>query len=417
MPPGTAKPGYVLALATTFLRPDDRSADALFGIDRAGDWRSFRAALKNFVGPQQNIVYAGSGGTIGFIAPGLVPIRKNGDGWLPEPGWSGQYDWTGFIPFAGLPQATNPPSGHFVSANNKIVPASYPYFLGHDWDLPDRALRITALIDETPIQTPAASAAIEADTFSLMAARLLPLMMRITPRTALEREAIKRMRRWNFHMDRDKVSPLLFTAWLREFSRMVLYGRFGKAIAPYWDLRPQVMETVLTRKPDWCDDPKQPDPAAGCAARLRAALDRALAALDRAYGPDMAKWRWGRAHVAVFQSPLWSHIPVLRDWLTPRIATSGGFDAINHAPSDVRDARAPFAQRFGAGLRIITDLAAPQESRMIVTPGQSGNPLSRHFADLMRRWRDFGWLVPGHARPVATLVLRPRAIPASRARR
>jgi penicillin amidase len=412
LPPGVARPGYVLALATTFLRPGDRSADGLYGIDRAGDWQEFRAALKHFVGPQQNIVYAGSGGTIGFIAPGLVPIRKNGDGWLPEPGWSGQYDWTGFIPFAGLPQATNPPSGHFVSANNKIVPASYPYFLGHDWDLPDRALRIAALLDKTPLQTPAASAAIEADTYSLMAARLVPLMTRIAPRTALERAAIARLRQWNFHMDRDKVSPLLFTAYLREFSRMILYGRFGTAIAPYWDLRPRVMETVLTRKQDWCADPKRSDPAAGCAARLRTALDRALAALGRAYGPDMARWRWGRAHVAVFANPVWSRVPVLRDWLTPRIATSGGFDTVDHAPSDVRDAKAPFVQRFGAGLRIITDLAAPDDSRMIVTPGQSGNPLSRHFADLIRRWRDFGWLVPGHARPISTLVLRPRAISA-----
>src|SRR5579875_1702513 len=89
---GAAAPGYVLALSATFLRADDRSADALYGIDRAGDWTSFRTALKNFVGPQQNIVYADSGGTIGFIAPGLVPIRKNGEGWLPAPGWSGEYD-------------------------------------------------------------------------------------------------------------------------------------------------------------------------------------------------------------------------------------------------------------------------------------------------------------------------------------
>lgn len=407
LPAGTAASGYALALAATFLRPDDRTADALYGIDRAVDWQDFRAALKNFAGPQQNIVYADSGGTIGFIAPALVPIRKKGDGWLPEPGWSGQYDWTGFIPFAALPQATDPPSGRFLSANNKIVPARYPYFLGHDWDLPDRAARIATLLDRRPIQTPAASAAIEADTYSLMAARLVPLMMRIAPATtAPEREAIARLRRWNFHMDRGKVAPLLFMAWLRQFSRMVLYGRFGQAIAPYWDLRPRVMETVLTTRTDWCRNPKMP--GAGCAARLKTALDRALAELARTYGSDMAGWRWGRAHIAIFASPLWSRVPVLGNWLTPKIATSGSFDTVNHAPSDVRDPQAPFAQSFGAGLRIITDLAAPQESRMIITPGQSGNPLSSHFADLVRRWRDFGWLVPGRAKPAATLVLEPQ---------
>ncbi|HZU91495.1 MAG TPA: penicillin acylase family protein [Stellaceae bacterium] len=409
-----AAPGTVLALSATFTRPDDRSADALYGIDHAADWPSFRAALASFVGPQQNIVYADGGGTIGFIAPGLVPIRKKGDGWLPEPGWTGEYDWAGFIPFAALPQATNPPSGRFVSANNKIVPGTYPYFLGRGWDLPDRARRIATLLDRTPRQSPEASAAIQADTFSPMAARLVPLMARLAPHSARERAALARLRQWNFHMDRDQVAPLLFTAYLREFSRTVLFGRFGAAIAPYWDLKPQVMEIVLTKRQDWCGSPQrgESDPGGGCAARLRAALDRTLAALSRAYGPDMAGWRWGRAHLAHFENPLWSRIPIIADWLTPSIPTPGGYDTLDRGPSDVRDDKAPFVQRFGAGLRMITDLAAPQDARMIVTPGQSGNPLSRHFADLVRRWRDFVWLFPGHARPVSTLVLQPRATPA-----
>ena len=79
---------------------------------------------------------------------------RKGQGWLPAPGWTGEYDWTGFIPFAELPSAVNPPSGHFVSANNKIVPESYPYFLSRDWDLPNRAERIEALLAATPVQTP-----------------------------------------------------------------------------------------------------------------------------------------------------------------------------------------------------------------------------------------------------------------------
>src|SRR5579875_2505201 len=172
-----------------------------------------------------------------------------------------------------------------------------PLFLGRGWDLPNRALRIAALLDKTPRQSPTTSAAIQPDTFSLMAAQLVPLMRRIAPRTAAERAALARLRRWDFHMDRDKVAPLLFTAYLRAFSRMVLFGRFGRAIAPYWDLKPQVMETVLTRRPDWCarPNPAGSAPGRGCARLLRAALDRALAALSRAYGPDIAGWRWGRA--------------------------------------------------------------------------------------------------------------------------
>jgi len=121
----------------------------------------------------------------------------------------------------------------------------------------------------------------------------------------------------------------------------------------------------------------------------------------------MATWQWGRAHIAVFENPLLSRISILRAWFGVQISTAGAYDTVNRGPSIIRDERQPFEQVFGAGLRIITDLAAPTESRMIITPGQSGNLLSPHFADLLRRWRDFDWLVPGRATAVSTLELVP----------
>jgi penicillin amidase len=166
------------------------------------------------------------------------------------------------------------------------------------------------------------------------------------------------------------------------------------------------MEAVLTERPEWCADPGQSG-AASCAERLAASLKTALAQLRQAYGAGMSKWQWGRAHVALFTNPVFSRIPVLRDWFEVSIPTSGGYDTLNRSPSTIRDDARPYAQRFGAGLRIITDLAAPNASRMMTTPGQSGNPLSGHFADLLRKWRDFAWLAPGRSVPAATLVLLP----------
>jgi len=407
LPPGMAEPGFVLALAATFAIPDDRSAQAIWEMNRATDWPSFQAALRHFVGPMQNIVYADVDGTIGFIAPGLVPIRRDGQGWLPAPGWTGDYDWTGFIPFDALPHAVNPPSGHLVSANNKIVPDTYPYFLSRDWDLPNRAERIEALLAATPLQTAASSAAMQADTLSLMAKHLAPLMTGLVAQTGAAREAVERLKSWDFRMDREKAEPLLFTAWLREFSHSILFGRFGDAISDYWDLRPRVMEAVLTARPDWCDDPKRPGEES-CASRLAEALDAALARLRRDYGADMAQWRWRQAHVAVFDNPVFGRIPVLRDWLKTAIPTSGAYDTLNRGPSTIRDDAAPFEHRYGAGLRMIADLASLQDARMIVTPGQSGHPFSSHYADLLQRWRNFDWLVPDRAAAVSTLVLVPQ---------
>ena len=146
---------------------------------------------------------------------------------------------------------------------------------------------------------------------------------------------------------------------------------------------------------------------ASCNGLLAAALDAALAELGRAYGPEMLQWQWGRAHVAEFANPVFSRIAVLRDWLRVGVPTPGGFDTVNRGSTTIRDEAHPYAQRFGAGLRIVTDLASPADSRMIAVPGQSGNPLSPHFSDLLWRWRDFDYLVPGRAAAVATLILEP----------
>jgi penicillin amidase len=371
LPTGTADSGYVLALQTTFLGDDDTSADALWRMNRATDWNGFRGAFQDFVAPQQNMVFADTGGAIGFIAPAHIPIRKSGNGWMPVPGWTGEYDWTGTVPFEALPQGMNPSSGHFVSANNKIVPDSY-----------------------------------QADTVSIMARRLVPLMTAIAPPSAEAKEAVARLRQWDFRMDHDKVEPLIFTAWLRNFTARVLFARLGEAAEDYWDFRPQVMEAILRERPDWCGDPKEPPPA-NCNAWLEAALNTTLVELRRNYGSDVTGWHWGRSHIAEFDNPVFGRTPVLRDWLRVSIPTAGGNDTINRGPSTIRDKEHPFVQRFGAGLRIVTDLASPKDSWMIAAPGQSGNPLSPHFADLVEHWRDFRYLTPGRAEPVATLTLVP----------
>ncbi|HEV2188482.1 MAG TPA: penicillin acylase family protein [Stellaceae bacterium] len=406
LPAGTFDAGYAIALSATFLDDDDRSAEALWDINHASDWTGFREALRNFVGPPQNMVFADTSGTIGFIAAGRIPIRKSGNGWLPVPGWSGDYDWQGFVPFEALPQAINPATGFFVSANNKIVPDSYPYFISRDWDLPDRAERITQLLTATDKQSPETSAAIQADTLSIMARRLVPLLTKVVPSNDMAREAVQRLQQWDFHMDADKVEPLLFTAWLRAFAHAVFFAKLGNAATDYWDLRPQVIEAILTQRPDWCADPQHPERQT-CDARLSEALDTALDQLRLAYGNEMAQWQWGRAHIAYLPNAVWERIPMLRDWLRVTIPTPGAKDTVNVGPSEITDPAHPFEQRFGAALRIITDMAAPGEARMMITPGQSGNPLSGHYADLLRRWRAFDWLVPGTAPVQSTLTLAP----------
>jgi penicillin amidase len=102
-------------------------------INQAHHWEEFRNALRDFTGPMQNFVYADVDGNIGYYAAGWVPIRKQGDGTAPSPGDTDEYDWAGYIPFERLPHAYNPPSGMLVTANGRVVPDGYPYFITHKW--------------------------------------------------------------------------------------------------------------------------------------------------------------------------------------------------------------------------------------------------------------------------------------------
>jgi penicillin G amidase len=399
--------GEVLALQATWLQGEDRTPQALWDATHAHDWKTFHDALRNFVAPQQNIVYADVDGHIGFFAPAKIPIRAKGDGAMPVPGEGAAYDWTGYVPFDVLPQGVDPPRGRFVAANNKIVPDTYPYLITHDWELPYRAERITELLDRTPVQTPATSAAIQADTVSLMARRLLPLMQKATPLSALGQAAIQRLSRWDDRMAPDEVAPLLFVAWLREFNRQILADKLGRLFNDYWALHPDVIENILTKYPNWCDNTDTPE-VESCGQQLGAALDRAMADLAKRYGNDMDDWLWGVAHPAEFPHPIWSRLPVVARFFALAIADGGGFDTVDNGTMVVRRTAEPFAAVHGPTMRMIVDMADPAAARFMITPGQSGDILSPHYDDLLHPWRDVNYLRFGDDASGGVLVLAPR---------
>src|SRR5690606_31520870 len=141
-----AEAEFAVSLRWTALDPGT-TASALFAMNTAQDFSDFRRAASLFDVPAQNLIYADQEGNIGYQAPGRLPIRGAGDGWLPQPGWDSAYDWTGFIPFEELPVAYNPAEGYIVTANNAIVSDDYAHLLSRDWDYGYRAARITHLLE------------------------------------------------------------------------------------------------------------------------------------------------------------------------------------------------------------------------------------------------------------------------------
>lgn len=379
---------HVIALAAASLRPDDMTPLALYRLNRAQNWSDFKIAARDFHSPQQNISYADIDGNIGFIAPARVPVRRSGRGRRPVPGWTGAFDWTGFIPFEALPQRYNPAAGQIVSANHRVVPRDYPWHLTDDWAAPYRARRIYQQLESPKPHSVTDSAALQNDILSLAATDALPVLLKhLTSGTDRQQNVAERLRRWNGEMSRDAAEPLIFISWLAEVNRALYADELGPQFEGYFRLRPRVVMRMLTAKQQWCDDVTTPAPET-CGETVSNALNAALASLEAQFGSDIDAWRWGAAHKAVFSHPLFGRIPVLRTLADIRIESDGGPFTVNRAQPRIASRNATFASVHGPGYRAVYDLSDLSNSLFATATGQSGNPLSPRYADSTRAWRD-----------------------------
>ncbi len=391
------EPGQVLALRAAWLEPGDRTAEALLDLNRARNWDEFRAALSKYVAPAQNFVYADVDGNIGYYLPGRIPIRKAGDGSVPLPGWTGENGWTGFIPFERLPQLYNPAQGLIVNANNRVVNRDYPFFLSREWGDHFRAARIEALLTGTNTHGWEDFARIQGDHVSLMARDLLPLLLAVPAKSERGKAAQATLRGWTAAMRRDRPEGLLFTAWLANLSRRIFDSMLGEHAAEHYALAPEIVLHVLTRKREACADPKRP--GRSCDDLVAESLEATLDWIERRHGGDPAKWQWGAEHFAEMRHRIFPFIPLMSDFGTLRIPADGDGRTINRADMRIRDSRAPFAARHGAGVRAIFTFDDLTKSRFIVSTGPSGHPRSPFYGNMLADWRDvrFVTLAPTRA--------------------
>jgi penicillin G amidase len=378
---------YALAFAWTALRDDDLTLQAALEMNHATNWEEFVDALRDFQVPQQNIVYADVEGNIGFYAPAKVPIRKSGDGMMPVPGWTGEYDWTGFVPFEDLPHAFNPPSGEVVTANNKIAPDDYPFFITHDWAEPYRIQRITALLENVEKHSLETFTQIQTDQTSLMAQEFLPYLLELSPETSLERSALAELLSWDGTMDRNKAAPLIFSAWYRELAKLIYSDELGDTFEDYYGFHPLFVSGVLAdeTKTLWCDDTRTPAEES-CEFVEARAFKEAIVYLSTTYGSDISKWQWGAAHYAHSDHAIFTDTPLGR-FFDIKLPNGGDAFTVNSARFGIGNEE-PFKQTNGPGYRSLYDLSNLDSSLFIHTTGQSGNPLSSHYRDFSETWRN-----------------------------
>lgn len=378
--------GHVLALQATALDGGDTTMEGLLRISQAQNWNDFLNAARKVVTPMQNVVYADTQGNIGLVSPARVPIRRKGDGSIPSPGWTGEYDWAGFVPFDDLPRTYNPPGGIIVNANARVVPDDYRYFITRDWAEPYRQRRANQLLREVERHPVYGMIAIQADNLSPDAAELLPLLLKPEPRSGRAAKVRDMLGRWNRFMLARRPEPLIYEAWIWELQRELLASRLGDEL--FYDLAsPKVplLIRILRDRPDWCDNPKTPAKES-CDDAIATALDKALDWISRREGNDIDSWQWGSEHLAAHRHPLFDGVPLLRDIASVRFPSDGGAHTLNRATPSYRGAR-PFDAVHGASYRAVYDFSDLDNSRFAIPLGQSGNMMSRWSTSFLENWK------------------------------
>ena len=362
--------------------------EAIIKLDKAKNWEQFREALKLWGSPSQNFVYADTEGNIGYqMACRLIPIRSRGQGLVPVPGWTGEYEWEGFIPFEELPNVLNPPTHFIVTANQKIHSDDYLHFISHEWAPAYRARRITQLLIAKERLSLEDFMRIQADVLSLHAQELLPYLANLQPQNQRQREALRYLKDWDLRLSDSSVAALIFEVFYDKLLQNILKEKLGNDLFRHYLQSgfhilalQQILQfpTAFWFGEDLGSNFEKRDSV------VQQSLEQALEEASSKLGADMSQWCWGRLHTATFAHILGTKPPLDKLLNVGPMETGGDGDTVNAGGFN---RNIGFNQTGLPSYRQIVDLGDFPKSVSIHTTGQSGQPLSRHYSDFVELWR------------------------------
>ena len=370
-----------LSLSATWLRP--QPVRGLLDAHRADDFESFRSAFSAWPGPALNVVYADVGGHIGWQLTGQLPVRRSADGTLPTPGWGPGWEAEP-LPFDSMPFALDPPEGFVVSANNAPrADAPDRPFLGVDWLDGYRASRLVAVLGARDDWDVAATGRLQVDQASVPWAEMRDAVLGVDVTSEPARTALGLLSEWDGLVAADSPAAAVYELFVAELAAALARERapaswpwaigagFGEVVART-GLGARTVSHVVGRLR-----------AGDHGAHVASALEAAIETLRSQFGADAPGWAWGRVRPHHLRHPLGRAAPFDRLGVGP-VAIGG--DANTVAQAGVRPTD-PLANPAAiANHRMVVDLADPDASRFVVAGGQSGNPLSPHYADLFELW-------------------------------
>ena len=390
---GDPKEGYGIALRYTATAEPLKAWDALVPMLRAGSADELDEAMRPWVDPANNFLFADVHDNIGYLTRGQIPVRSEANAWVPVPGWTGEHEWEGYVLFEAMPRSRNPESGFIVTANNKITTDDYPHYIGLEYAPGFRAERVTGrLLDLGKKATVEDMASVHADMVAVPAQRYVRLLEAVEAVDEASARAKEILSSWDGTMERDQVAPTIYSAFRDSVVRQVLGPILGPVGREALDGTGRGGPAHVGRLKAWFpymaetgDSSLLPDGLAWNSVMARA-LSEAVGILSGTMGDDMDAWHWGKLHRTRPQHTLYPSFPHLAGLLNPPAVPMGGDgdtpQAAGYSPGE------SFAITGTSVARYVFDLSDWSNSRWIVPLGASGHPGSPHFADQAPIWAE-----------------------------
>ena len=372
-------------------------------------WRMLRVenskelvdSMSGWVDPCNNLLFADIHGNMGYLCRGRIPIRSRVNGWLPVPGWTGEHEWEGDIPFDELPVSINPPEGYIATANNRPVGDDYPHYIAIDFTPEFRVRLVTEGLKSLHRPTAEDMEQVHAQRVSIPALAYLGVVKQIDPKDAAIKAAKHLLLDWNGEMNANQVQPTIYSAMRDAMLKEVLETNLTEKLAyDAWHPADRGLGSFSNRLKarlvamiEQDDRSLLPEGDTWPTAVARA-LSKAVATLSERLGGDMGQWQWERVHQARPEHNLSAAFPELAELLDPpAIPSSGDGDTPlqgGYSPANPATVTSLSVARYSY------DPSDWENSLWVVPLGSSGHPGSPHYADQSETWRQVKMIPMGY---------------------
>lgn len=352
----------------------------------------FKKAMDTIVAPNQNWMAADADGNIAYLPGGLVPIRNKGRGMTPVPGWTGEYDWKGFIPLFEHPYAINPKRGWMVTANNEVVDMEwYPYTFASNYSSGWRALRIEELIQKNQPFDMEKMIQIQNDIYSKEGEEFAPLIISAFEKKGKEeaglKSAVEYLKNWDFMTDTESIGATIYYTTMLKLFDNVLKDEFDKEFYNSYiaNRRLSIALNLWLKQgeSEFFDDKRTKDKVEDMDDMLVKSLEDALQWLTKKLGKEMSQWQWGKLHTIKWSHPL--GFGPMKELSYGPLPHPGAGEIVRNAGYSGTGEN-PFRTGGGPVLRHIIDMGKTDSALMVIDGSQSGNYLDPHYKDMHKLW-------------------------------